>query len=269
MKQYKATRREKTRAFEKVDALERELAHARESIKVLEQQSRNTVKAYAVAEAIIDEDADEKLLLRQKLKETVETLAETRVRVETQRETIESSYANERMLRDAILELEKQLARASSTRNKYRDTCLALEEAELRAEEFKTKHRKVEEECVMLAELVRELRCAADVDPREFLDATERAFRSRDLQSPRPMPMSPRIDRGGFDGVSPPPTTIPEIPTSPVTDLRVSQTVSYRPETETVALVDDDFPSPPISGIGGRSPLATPDSAASVGFHFV
>jgi len=252
MRQYKQAQREKSRAFDKVSEMQRDLVMAREAQRELEARAKDSVRAYATAEAIIDEDADEKLLLRGKLKETIEELASLRVRAETQRDAIEASRACEHTLRDEIRQLEKQLVRAATIKDKYRDACHELEYAERLVEEYKAKNAHLEAECVMLSEMVREMRRSSGVGAHEFMLAAERAL-LRDFAPERNAPAGVAVgDAQSLSGYDTPEDD------SPVRVGEVAPQLS--------PFVDDDFPSPPISAIVRDA--ATPDSSSSVAFHF-
>ena len=256
MRQYKSTRRERTLAYERAVELEEELTKTRETLRALEVKTRENARAYATAEAIIDEEADEKLTLRRKLKEATEDRAELVVRVETQRDAMDGLRASEQRLRDEVFRLEKQLVRAGTLRDKFRATCHELEACERERDERGQRLAHVDAECDMLAHMVRELRKSSGTDPREFMLAVERALASHDdapETSPReeveqssPSPQRSDVEEG-YD------TPDEDVDDGARDDAHVS-------------FVDDDFPSPPISGIVDAT--RTPDSAGSTAFHF-
>lgn len=252
MRQYKQAQREKSRAFDKVSEMQRDLVMAREAQRALETRARDSVRAHATAEAIIDEDADEKLLLRGKLKETIEELATLRVRVETQRDAIEASRVGEHALRDEIRQLEKQLVRAATIKNKYRDACHELDYREREVEELKAKNAHLEAECVMLSEMVREMRRSSGASAFEFMLAAERAL-LRDFAPEQNASADVAADDAqslsGYD--------------TPEEDSPIQAGEAAPPSP---SFVDDDFPSPPVSAI--VRDVGTPDSSSSVAFHF-
>jgi chromosome segregation ATPase len=221
------------RALERIAALEARLKTAREEMRALEDREKELRGALGKAEAIADAEAEEKLALRKRLTETLGERAALKVECETQRETIESMRANERRLRDDALELEKRLARAASTRETYRKTARALEASERESAERGERLALVEAECVMLAEMVREMNKLSGVDPREFMAVAERALLGADVA-----PVAPSSERSPSPAASDDGYATPD---------------------------EDDFPSPPISGIVQRG---TPDSAGSTAFNF-
>ena len=257
MRQYKSTRRERTLAYERAVELEEELTKTRETLRALEVKTRENARAYATAEAIIDEEADEKLTLRRKLKEATEERAELVVRVETQRDAMDDLRASEQRLRDEVFRLEKQLVRAGTLRDKFRATCHELEACERERDERGQRLAHVDAECDMLAHMVRELRKSSGTDPREFMLAVERAIASHD-DAPE---TSPREEVEQSSAPSPPRSDIDEGYDTPDEDVDDGARDDAR-----VSFVDDDFPSPPISGIVDAT--RTPDSAGSTAFHF-
>ena len=237
------------RALERIAALEARLATAREETRALEDREKELRGARGKAEAIADAEAEEKLALRKRLTETLGERAALKVECETQRETIESMRANERRLRDDALELEKRLARAASTRETYRKTARALEASERESAERGERLALVEAECVMLAEMVREMNKLSGVDPREFMAVAERALLGADVA-----PVAPSSER------SPSPAASDDGYATPDEDDAFALVRDALARAD-----DDDFPSPPISGIVQRG---TPDSAGSTAFNF-
>ena len=146
--------------------------------------------------------------------------------------------ASEQRLRDEVFRLEKQLVRAGTLRDKFRATCHELEASNAERDERGQRLAHVDAECDMLAHMVRELRKSSGTDPREFMLAVERAIASHD-DAPETSPRGSRtvvaarrrsdIDEG-YD------TPDEDVDDGARDDARVS-------------FVDDDFPSPPISGI--------------------
>ena len=256
MRQYKSTRRERTLAYERAVELEGELTKTRETLRALEVKTRENARAYATAEAIIDEEADEKLTLRRKLKEATEERAELVVRVETQRDAMDDLRASEQRLRDEVFRLEKQLVRAGTLRDKFRATCHELEACERERDERGQRLAHVDAECDMLAHMVRELRKSSGTDPREFMLAVERAIASHD-DAPETSPRE-EVEQSS---PSPPRSDIDEGYDTPDEDVDDGARDDAR-----VSFVDDDFPSPPISGIVDAT--RTPDLAGSTAFHF-
>lgn len=250
MREYKRARRERTRAFERIAELEGELARAREDVLVMEKRERETLRTRATAEAIMDEEADEKLTLRSKLKETLEERAALVVTVETQRDEIDELKKAERRTREEVVRLEKELVRGRSNRDKLRSSLRDLERIERESAERGARLAHVEAECDFLAQMVREMRRASGSSGPEFMRAAERALLVGSSASPaRSPPPEPRAtssaseeddDRDGYG-------TPNEASTVDIDDGR---------------LTDDDFPSPPISNITRRF-ASTPDSAAS------
>ncbi|CEF99064.1 Pseudouridine synthase, RsuA/RluB/C/D/E/F [Ostreococcus tauri] len=250
MREYKRARRERTRAFERIAELEGELARAREDVLVMEKRERKTLRTRATAEAIMDEEADEKLTLRSKLKETLEERAALVVTVETQRDEIDELKKAERRTREEVVRLEKELVRGRSNRDKLRSSLRDLERIERESAERGARLAHVEAECDFLAQMVREMRRASGSSGPEFMRAAERALLVGSSASPaRSPPPEPRAtssaseeddDRDGYG-------TPNEASTVDIDDGR---------------LTDDDFPSPPISNITRRF-ASTPDSAAS------
>ena len=240
---------ESKRALERIAALEARVATAREETRALEDREKELRGARGKAEAIADAEAEEKLALRKRLTETLGERAALKVECETQRETIESMRANERRLRDDALELEKRLARAASTRETYRKTARALEASERESAERGERLALVEAECVMLAEMVREMNKLSGVDPREFMAVAERALLGADVA-----PVAPSSER------SPSPAASDDGYATPDEDDAFALVRDALARAD-----DDDFPSPPISGIVQRG---TPDSAGSTAFNF-
>ena len=250
MKSYKEARRERAKAHERIAELEARLATAREETRALEVRERQNAKMRGVAEAIIDEEADERLALRKRLTETLGERAALKVECETQRETIESMRANERRLRDDVLKLEKRLVRAASTREMYRKAARALEASERESAERGERLALVEAECVMLAEMVREMNKLSGVDPREFMAVAERALLGADV--------APRVE--------PPPERSPSPAASDDGYVTPDEDDASALVHDALARADDDdFPSPPISAIVQSG---TPGSAGSTAFNF-
>ena len=258
MRQYKSTRRERTRAYERAAELEEELTKTRETLRALELKTRENERAYATAEAIIDEEADEKLALQSKLKAATAERAELVVRVETQRDAMDGLRASEQRLRDEVFRLEKQLVRAATLRDKFRATCHELEACERERDELGQRLAHIDAECDMLAQMVRDLRKSSGAHPRDFLMAVERALLASNDVSAIPATgveveqPSPARSRSDVDeGYGTPDEDV-------VDDARDDAHVSF---------LDDDFPSPPVSGIVDDS-TRTPDSAGSTAFNF-
>jgi len=260
MRQYKSTRRERTRAYERAAELEEELTKTRETLRALELKTRENERAYATAEAIIDEEADEKLALRSKLKAATEERAELVVRVETQRDAMDGLRASEQRLRDEVFRLEKQLVRAGTLRDKFRATCHELEACERERDELGQRLAHIDAECDMLAQMVRDLRKSSGVHPRDFLMAVERAIlASNDVAA---IPAIPASGEEVEQSSSPARSDVDEGYGTPDEDV-----VDDARDDAHVSFLDDDFPSPPVSGIVNDS-ARTPDSAGSTAFNF-
>jgi hypothetical protein len=268
LKQYKSTRREKMRAYDRISQLEDELTKARQEVSVIDAFVKENIKARAAAEAIVEDDAEEKLTLRAKLKEAHAESGALRARLATQAAALESSRANERALRDATVTLEKQLVRHSMTRDKYRDACHRLEEAESDRAGLKLTLAHVEAECDMLAQLVRDMRASSGFDAQMFERAAEAALLApRDVrdatgdtvaQSAGRDAHIAHVDMQHRDASSSEAEDDIDVPTSPATP-RAS---SIDPDAE-------DFISPRIQRDRNQTAVSTPDSASSsTTFHF-
>ena len=257
MREYKRARRERTRAFERIAELEDELARMREEMLAMERRERETLRTRATAEAIIDEEADEKLTLQQRLKEALEERAALLVHAETQRDAMDEMRKVERHLRDENVRLEKELIRGRSIRDKLRASLRNLEDAERESAERGERLALVEAECEILAGMIREMRVASGASGDEFMRAAERALLF------------------GHQTSEQPPSTTDE--RSDVESIEEEEDDGFgTPDEEPIAreygdsLADDlDFPSPPISAIsrGFDAPL-TPGSDGSTAFNF-
>jgi hypothetical protein len=242
LKQYKSTRREKMRAYDRISQLEDELTKARQEVSVIDAFVKENIKARAAAEAIVEDDAEEKLTLRAKLKEAHAESGALRARLATQAAALESS--------------------------KYRDACHRLEEAESDRAGLKLTLAHVEAECDMLAQLVRDMRASSGFDAQMFERAAEAALLApRDVrdatgdtvaQSAGRDAHIAHVDMQHRDASSSEAEDDIDVPTSPATP-RAS---SIDPDAE-------DFISPRIQRDRNQTAVSTPDSASSsTTFHF-
>ena len=268
LKQYKSTRREKMRAYDRISQLEDELTKARQEVSVIDAFVKENIKARAAAEAIVEDDAEEKLALRAKLKEAHAESGALRARLATQAAALESSRANERALRDATVTLEKQLVRHSMTKDKYRDACHRLEEAESDRAGLKLTLAHVEAECDMLAQLVRDMRASSGFDARMFERAAEAALLAhrdvRDATGDTVAQSAGRdahivhVDMQHRDASSSEAEDDVDVPTSPAT-----------PRASGIDPDAEEFISPRIQRDRNQTAVSTPDSASSsTTFHF-
>jgi len=262
LKQYKSTRREKMRAYDRISQLEDELTKARQEVSVIDAFVKENIKARAAAEAIVEDDAEEKLALRAKLKEAHAESGALRARLATQAAALESSRANERALRDAAVTLEKQLVRHSMTKDKYRDACHRLEEAESDRAGLKLTLAHVEAECDMLAQLVRDMRASSGFDARMFERAAEAALLARSnvrdatgntvAQSAGRDAHIAHVDMERRDASSSEAEDDVDVPTSPAT-----------PRANSIDPDAEEFISPRIQRERNQTTVSTPDSASS------
>ena len=267
LKQYKTTRRDKMRAYDKIRELEGELVKARQEVSVIDAFVKENIKARAAAEAIVEDDAEEKLMLRAKLKDAHEESGALRARLATQAAALESSRTNERALRDAMLTLEKQLARCSMTRDKYRDVCHRLEEVETDRAGLKVNLAHVEAECDMLASMVKDMRKSRGFDVRMFERAAEAALLANHDGA-----------HGASQLVTEPEAHVARVEMedtpSASEDEVVDDVVAASPETphappSVIDPEDVEFISPRIQRAPNRTVVSTPDSASSSAtFHF-
>lgn len=221
----------------------------------MERRERETLRTRATAEAIIDEEADEKLTLQQRLKEALEERAALLVHAETQRDAMDEMRKAERHLRDENVRLEKELIRGRSIRDKLCASLRNLEDAERESAERGERLALVEAECEILAGMIREMRIASGASGDEFMRAAERAllFGHQTSEQPPSTTDVESIEQEEDDGFGTP-----------------DEEPIAREHGNSLFFEDDlDFPSPPISAIsrGFDAPL-TPGSDGSTAFNF-
>ena len=253
MRQYKSTRRERT-PLRTCGGARGELTKTRETLRALEVKTRENARAYATAEAIIDEEADEKLTLRRKLKEATEERASSSSasRRSATRWTIFARLSSDFAMRCFVWR-SNSCARGRFAISFERRVTSWRRRRERDERGQRLAH--VDAECDMLAHMVRELRKSSGTDPREFMLAVERAIASHDDAPER------RLEEVEQSSPSPPRSDIDEGYDTPDEDVDDGARDDAR-----VSFVDDDFPSPPISGIVDAT--RTPDSAGAPRFTF-
>jgi hypothetical protein len=135
-----------------------------------------------------------------------------------------------------------------------------LEACERERDELGQRLAHIDAECDMLAQMVRDLRKSSGVHPRDFLMAVERAIlASNDVAA---IPAIPASGEEVEQSSSPARSDVDEGYGTPDEDV-----VDDARDDAHLSFLDDDFPSPPVSGIVNDS-ARTPDSAGSTAFNF-